>query len=205
MTDCPNGELRDLLPDLLHDRLSPVERAAVQAHVDGCAECRAELALLLEMRAALGRTPALDVGRIAAAIPPASAPHGRARRSWAGWRVAAAITILAAGGTSVAVVQHGRGVGRGSTRATPAAAALPNGAAPIANEPQTTGEGALPAAGARAPAAHRELALGTSAVTDLSDRELSSLLRDIGTLDAIPAADVDSASMSPVAPRGRGE
>jgi hypothetical protein len=61
-------------------------------------------------------------------------------------------------------------------------------------------------AGTSAPAAHRELALGTSAVTDLSDRELSSLLRDIGTLDALPAADVENATpISPAAPKGRRE
>jgi anti-sigma factor RsiW len=205
MTDCPNGELRDLLPDLLHDRLSPVERAAVQAHVDGCAECRAELALLREMRAALQRGPTVDVGRIVAAIPPApTLARVPARRSWIGWRVAAAITLVAAGGTSVAIVQHGRGAGRDSARATPAPAALPNRPAPIASRPET-GDGAPPAARARTPGVHRELALGNGAVSDLSDRELSSLLRDIGTLDAIPAADVDSASMSPMAPRGRGE
>ena len=36
MTDCPNAEMRDRLPDLLHERLETSVRAAVMAHVDQC-------------------------------------------------------------------------------------------------------------------------------------------------------------------------
>ena len=36
MNDCPNAEIRDRLPDLLHDRLDPSARAAVTAHVATC-------------------------------------------------------------------------------------------------------------------------------------------------------------------------
>ena len=34
MTDCPNAEMRDRLPDLLHERLETSVRAAVMAHVE---------------------------------------------------------------------------------------------------------------------------------------------------------------------------
>ena len=33
MTDCGNAEIRDLLPDLAAEELSPVERSRVQAFV----------------------------------------------------------------------------------------------------------------------------------------------------------------------------
>ena len=46
MNDCSNADIRDQLPDLLHDRLSVTARAAVVAHVDSCVDCRDELELL---------------------------------------------------------------------------------------------------------------------------------------------------------------
>ena len=55
MSDCPNAEIRDLLPDLLHDRLDAPTRARVLAHVDGCADCRSELELLRSLRGSLER------------------------------------------------------------------------------------------------------------------------------------------------------
>jgi anti-sigma factor RsiW len=193
MTDCPNGDVRDLLPDLLHDRLAPDVRREVEAHVSGCDECRAELALLGAMRSTLRRGPAVDVAAIGAAIPPYRAP---ARRSWAGWRAAAAIVILAAGGTSVAVLRSSDGgdVARDTASAMVAARAgdsLAPTAEPVASRP------------AAATATPRELALGSSAVSDLDDRELSNLLNDLQTLEALPSADVENvAAVSPLGPTG---
>lgn len=71
MDDCQNGEMRDLLPDLLHDRLDPAERRAAEAHLASCALCREELELLRGMHRALhgGRAPAVAVGDIVAALP----------------------------------------------------------------------------------------------------------------------------------------
>jgi anti-sigma factor RsiW len=183
MTDCPNGEVRDLLPDLLHDRLAPDVRRDVEAHVRGCDECRAELALLGAMRSSLRRAPAVDAAAIAAAIPSYRAPS---RRSWGGWRAAAAIVVLAAGGTSVAVLQsrQGAGVSGGDTAAVVAV---------------RTADSIAPSA-AEAP---RELALGSSAVSDLDDGELSTLLANLQTIEAVPSADVENAaSTSPFQPAG---
>ena len=51
--------------------------------------------------------------------------------------------------------------------------------------------------------AGRELALASSAIGDLSDGELSALLQDIGTIEALPSAEVENATtISPVAPTG---
>ena len=53
MTDCSSAEMRDRLPDLLHERLDPSARAAVMAHVADCQDCDLELALLREARVAI--------------------------------------------------------------------------------------------------------------------------------------------------------
>lgn len=192
MTDCPNGEVRDLLPDLLHDRLPSDTRREVEAHVRDCDDCRAELELLRAMRTSLRRGPSVDVAAIAGAIPSYRAP---VRRSWVGWRAAAAIMLLAAGGTSLAVMQRGSLVSRDS-------------ASVAADVPQPTtvaasSHSSLPESAVVAPSAARELALGSSAIGDLSDVELSALLKDLQTVDVLPSADVDNTTaLSPVLPTG---
>ena len=78
MNDCPNAEIRDRLPDLLHEHLDAGARAQVMAHVERCADCRAELALLREARSLLATAPLVDVGRIVRALPsPAAARLAR--------------------------------------------------------------------------------------------------------------------------------
>ena len=190
MTDCPNGDVRDLLPDLLHDRLTPERRREVEAHLSGCNDCQAELALLRAMRSTLRRTPAVDVAAIAAAIPPYRAPS---RRSWGRWRAAAAV-LLVAGGTSVAVLRsRDTSPAIGDTTVVVAArtadSMLPRGSA-------TT------SAASTAPAP-RELAIGGAAVSDLDDTELSTLLAGLQTLDAVPSTDVENTvAVSPLQPTG---
>jgi hypothetical protein len=68
MSDCSRDDIRDLLPELLHDQLDPEERARAEQHLAECADCAAELRLLRSMRAAAFPTPALNVDRIAAAV-----------------------------------------------------------------------------------------------------------------------------------------
>ena len=49
--------------------------------------------------------------------------------------------------------------------------------------------------------------MGGGSLTDLSDRELDALLRDIESLDAVTTTDVEATVLSPVAPTtapGRG-
>ena len=204
MTDCPNGEIRDLLPDLLHDRLTGPSRAAVEAHVASCADCRAELSLLAQARATLRRTPALDLAAIVAAVP---APRAAARRpSRSSWRIAAAITAIAVGGTSVAIANRTPGPASPVAVATAVAPATP---APASAQPVVADPGApaqpraarvavgTPAvADAQAP---RELTL-TGAVGDLSDRELAALLGDLRTLDAVPSGEVETTPLVALPP-----
>jgi anti-sigma factor RsiW len=182
MTDCPNADVRDLLPDLLHGRLTTAEREVVESHVRGCADCREELTLLRAMSATLQRGPRVDVAAVASAIPVYRAP---VRRSWGGWRAAAAIVALAAGGTSVAVMQRDAGPGADSL-----------------GTPQVVAEAPNTAVMARAAAPSRELALGSAAVGDLDDGELLVLLQDLQSLEVLPSADVETSTVVPVSAAG---
>jgi anti-sigma factor RsiW len=195
MTDCPNGDVRDALPDYLTDRLDPTRRRAVEAHLASCAVCREELSVLRALRATMHRAPAVDVGAIAASIPPYRAP---VRRGWATRaRVAAAIVLVAVGGTSIAVL-------RARTAVSPVAPVQPMAVAPSppAPSPDTELPGpvrpstpepvaavARPAAGA---ASTRELAIGGGSIADLSDQELSALVEGIESLDGVPSPEVEA-------------
>ena len=97
MNDCVNAEMRDLLPDLLNDRLGVGARAAVEAHLAGCTDCRAELELLRQVRAAASamKVPSIDASRLSANLPPYRRSAWRAAsRSWQ-LRAAAAVVLLA--------------------------------------------------------------------------------------------------------------
>src|ERR1051325_6664340 len=101
MNDCMNAEIRDQLPDLLHERLDASARAVVQAHVDGCVDCRDELQLLRNVQEMLLRQPPrVDVAYVVGALPKAASRSIRLeprRRVWSDWRIAAAVTLLVAG------------------------------------------------------------------------------------------------------------
>jgi anti-sigma factor RsiW len=188
MNDCPNAEFRDRLPDLLHERLDALERAAVTAHLESCADCRAELALLAQLRQTLlAAAPRMDVARIAAAMPAAS--RGATRRSWMpkriDWRVAAAVTLLLAGGTSVATLVE-RDPVRGLTGSadSPIAAAVVRSEVAPTTSPRTSETGA--STEARTPASTVELAIG-GGLGDLDASDLRALLDDIEQMDVLPA------------------
>jgi hypothetical protein len=125
MTECENAEIRDLLPDLAADVLSPVETARVRMHVESCAECSAELALLHTARSVRPRIGTIDIARIVSHLPKppvaaevdesvrsldayrANRRPAAARVSRSVWRVAATLGVIIAGGWSVYLVQSG--------------------------------------------------------------------------------------------------
>src|SRR5690349_4377820 len=100
MIDCPNAEMRDRLPDLLHEQLDASARAAVLAHVAACPDCRVELALLRDARVVLssnaGLVDVVSIARMVIEQTPAVAPSRQ--RRWVDWRLAASIVALAIGG-----------------------------------------------------------------------------------------------------------
>lgn len=99
MRDCSNGEVRDRLPELMHNRLSGEALVIVRAHVADCADCRAELALLEQLRAA-AVAPRIDASRVVAGLPRYRAvPAWRRMAGSAQLRAAAAVLLLIGGYT----------------------------------------------------------------------------------------------------------
>ncbi len=165
MTDCPNAEIRDLLPDLLHERLDGASRERVEAHLRECADCRQELELLRRLRDA-APAPSVDVAGIVAALPaPRRRPVWRAHA----WQAAAAVLFMALGGTVVA---------RYVTRS-------PSGdVARVAVA--STNDSAVGASNGGI-----ELSVGYG-YTDLTDAQLQTLLQDVEKMSAVPMTDPDA-------------
>jgi anti-sigma factor RsiW len=196
MTDCPNGEIRDQLPAYVHGRLDAATRAAVEAHIAGCAECATELALLHSARRVMNAgTPVVDVRRIVAALPapPAVRVAGirPARKPvWSTLRIAAALATVAIGGVSIAVVQR---LTAPETAAIPVVALVPATTpvqAPVVATPvpapvpvavPTQAEGGEVSEGA-------PLTVG-GGISDMSDADVKALLGAIDNLDGVPDAE----------------
>ncbi len=208
MNDCRNAEIRDQLPDLLHDRLTAGDRVAVLAHVDGCAECRDELALLRGVHQALVfATPRVNTLRILSALPKpgvsADAPmiHPRPARSrWADWRIAAAITVIAVGGGSFSLLSRSRA----TEPAPPVTAVVPP--TPIADTqvaaaPETASTPSRALARTDPVADVRDVDLPVDddisetgmegRLNNLSEQQLKTLLNDIGEMKAVPITEPD--------------
>lgn len=88
-----------MLPWYVTGRLDAADRARVQAHLDACADCQADLRTEARLEIEVARLP-LDVERgwadmrqrIAAAEAPAK-PRARLAAGWLGWGVAAALAV----------------------------------------------------------------------------------------------------------------
>ena len=193
MSDCPNAEIRDRLPDLVNERLDSATRALVLVHVGSCEACREELALLRTLRDGMSRGPSLDVSAVARAVVARTIESQRSvsgartsngparwRPRFTDWRVAAAVTMLVIGGASVATV---RLIDRNGVQADTGlpVAVMPRGdavdsGAGVRSSPRKP-EQPVPAAA--------ELSMG-GGVADLSESDLRALLADIEALDAVP-------------------
>jgi hypothetical protein len=203
MNDCVNAEFRDQLPALLHERLASEQRVVLAAHVASCADCREELELLRALNGMFAEaTPRIDSAAIVSALPAPPLPEGvlpfrqgagRRRLRRLDWRVAAAIGVLAVGGSSLALARHAptaaqamAGAGTVAPQTDPqtrtvASAMLPVGV-PVAAAPSTA---IVPAVnhGTRV-----ELSM-TGRLDDLSAEQLQTLLDEIDELQATPLAD----------------
>ena len=162
MRDCSNGEVRDRLPELMHDRLSGETLVAVRAHVDECADCRAELALLEQLRSA-AVAPPVDMARVVGALPRYRAVPGWRRLLNSGQLRAAAAVLLLVGG--YAALRQ--------SRENPATAPVVTAPAVLVS-PAPTGQVATT----------RELAIGDS-FHDLTDSDLAAVIEVLGKLEAV--------------------
>lgn len=103
MNDCPNAGIRDQLCDVVHRSLSDAECRQVEEHIAGCPDCAAEIALIQRARAVLTRNaPPVDTSRIVAALP---RPRQARNASFANWRIAASIAVIAVGAASLSLAR----------------------------------------------------------------------------------------------------
>ena len=179
MSDCTNVEIRELLPEYLHGRLSASDRVRVDAHLSGCEECPVELATLRTVRQALDRAPAVDVAAIVRALPkPRRAPARAVRRPVSTtriWQIAAAISFVSLGGISLAVSRSF--FGGGPATVVDSAVKTPT----VATMASATTQPAITFAGG---------------VSDLSAEQVEDLLGTIESLEASPPVDPDAASQT---------
>ena len=195
MTDCPNAEMRDRLPDLLHERLETSVRALVTAHVDECDDCRAEMVLLRESRIVLSPlVREVDVVAIAHVVIERTRPSltTRARRSpWTDWRIAASIALLVVGAVSARLFLRSREAPSRVATVADSPSAVPNATspAPVAAQPVRPSESSSVATAASA-----ELS-AAAPVGDLSESDLRALLGELDQFDAVPAAEPEQVNV----------
>lgn len=173
MTDCPNAEMRDMLPLLATGRLDDEERRSIEAHLRTCADCRAELALVERVRATTARVPAVDVARVSAAVRGASRAARRVPSpapSWRRWRVGVAAAAAVVLGL---LAYDGRTTNDAGGPATTAASASARTAPGGAEAGASTEEG---------------LSFG-GGLADLSTDELEQLVASLDDIDLLPSAD----------------
>ena len=202
MSDCTKGEMRDLLPELMHGTLDASAQRAVAAHVASCAECAEELALLRALRPALSRGPVVNVERIAAAVQ-ARVPAGRVpapARGWraAPWRIAiAAAAILAVGGLGYALALRGPGAatevaqGPNSSAVVHSAPPAPVVAPSVVPAPSTPQQVAIapahtPSPGTAVATVESDGVIGN--LSDLSDDDVRALTASIDAMSPVPDA-----------------
>lgn len=201
MTDCLRTDIRDVLPDWVHDSLGEREAAEIAEHVATCAACAAEAELLRAVRAVLPPEPPIDVQRIAAGVIARTAGRQMPSRL-ASWRVVGGGLALAASvafGLLFLRGDAGEGTNRGSvvsvqstdssgrpnaTPGTPDDSTSPNdsGGAGQADVPGTT-TSVVPEPELRVATAEVAVSGG---LADLRIDELETLLRRLDGIEALP-------------------
>lgn len=187
MTDCPNGMMRDQLPEYVHGLLSAADASRVDAHLEGCADCRAEVALLGKARVALSLgAPRIDVASVVAALP---APRVTARRAprrasrrfavAASWRYAAAAALVLVVGSS-ALWRRAPGGADQRVADSSSAVAVPETTTSVSPAPEQPKDGITFGGG----------------LSDLSLDDLQSLLGQMDSVKTLPSTNPES--MTPI-------
>ncbi|MBM4193641.1 MAG: zf-HC2 domain-containing protein [Gemmatimonadetes bacterium] len=181
MRDCENGEIRDLLPLYAAGTVSQADRATVEAHLSGCADCASELELLDAARRAYP-APAVELGAVARRVAMASQvrsskPYYRQPL----WRAAASITLFIVGAAGVVIARQAGEVGSGA-----GGQALVQPLDSVIRD--SAGIGVV---GPADVSTQRGVSLGPS-LADLSDAQIEALLASLDGLDVTVRAEPDT-------------
>ena len=179
MTNCTNSEIRDMLPDLEHGKLSVPVRQTVEEHLAGCESCREDLRIIRTVKTAAVFAPSIDVDSVVRQIPPYRMPvpakEAPARSRVTRWLVAATIGVLLIGGGTLLKNRQNESPSR-------LGAALPDSQMVIAESaPPVPDVGRVLGQPAHTPA----LAL-VADVQELSDGNLQQLMSELENFDALP-------------------
>ena len=188
MNDCVNGDIRDLLPELVNGTLQAEDVLRVQDHLRRCADCAAEVELLQTARAAMRLAPAMDTARIAAAVQASSAQRLAARRVPARVARIASLSLI----VILAVIALWPTPDNTIVEPAPRVAGSPaETARPIVEQ--------TPVVEPRAVRAPTQLALGGD-MSGLEEDELLTLLEEVSALEAMPGEEPVSLAIEPVMP-----
>ncbi|MFL5593003.1 MAG: zf-HC2 domain-containing protein [Gemmatimonadaceae bacterium] len=186
MNKCVDGDIQELLPDLLHDALEASAKLRVEAHLATCESCSDDLDVLRAVKAAMVFSPVIDTERVVRQIPPyrtlVPAIEQPARTRRVSWLVAATLALVAAGGGSMFVMQQRVSTGSAIAARVPTTTAS---VSPIGPATGSTPEATVIATAA--PATHA-LALAAD-VEALSDVSLTQLMNEMDDFDALPGAE----------------
>jgi hypothetical protein len=174
MSDCRDIVMQERLPDYLHGTLSHGDEAAVQSHVAVCSDCSEELDLLRSARRVIApQVPEIRIDDIVAALP---RPRTRVRRRTpvVSWRMAAALTVIVLGGLSLPTL---RAYVNGSP-ITPDSL-ISDSVTQFALQVDSPRSAALP------------VTVAGSALSDLADEDLETLIGSMESLEAVPLAEPD--------------
>ena len=199
MTECFNPEFKEQLPDLAAESLDAESRARVMHHVESCVACTEEHEILRAVHTAQMPVPYINVAKIVRALPPAPVPV-RPELPWyrrASLQMAAALVLVAGG--LISVRQAGDRVDAHSSAIAAANQAAaeetpPSVAAPTESTASEAVAAQLPSARRAAAApARTDIAL-VAGLDEMTTDELTSLLRDVETLAAVPVAEPEQFS-----------
>lgn len=167
MSDCPNVEIRELLPDYLSGTLASHRRVEVEGHVAGCQDCQDELTVLRLVREAYAEAPAVNVAAIVGALPLPSIKavvKPARRRSWVrehAMQIAAVVSFVALGGVSVSLA--GSFLDRSTSVSPDTIIAMAPGEGPVISF--------------------------AGGVSDLVDEDLEALLSALESMEAVPVTE----------------
>jgi len=208
MTDCSNAEIRDLLPDYVHDQLSITDLARIEQHVASCADCAEELALLQTVLAIRPQFRTLNIADIVASLPKpgqfttvtlpddvhVAAVDGvrdiasvrsvaRKSRTFGSWRAVAAVAVMTVGALSVTIARQGF-MGNGVAPLTDSATV-----AELQSRGDAVGDGNLLQDSAKAGANQRRVSLSVGDPSEYTAEELDALMARMDKWDGSASAD----------------
>lgn len=205
MIDCINADVRDALPDLFHGRLGDLDKATMTAHVESCADCRAELAIMERVRAHAPLTPAIDISRIVSMLP-APVPMAQQQLSPSThparmpllWKLAAAAALIV-GGTLTFSKARGPDSAASSVASVTPARSDSEGATSVLTPASKRVAIATPTPSATVKSVVASSVTGlslTGGVQDLTDSQLEALVNDVDNVEGLPAAEPEAISVS---------